>query len=389
MAYLPPVPNPDEVATVIAGGYRYDDWESVTVVHRRAEAWPEFTFTAVERERVAGRPWVPPRFKPEDDVAIYLGGVLAIVGVIVTRQVAYDANKHQVQLYGKGNTWYPSKSSIIDEEGNFDGMTFEQVARKVIAPFGVGIEVIGKLPTTPFKDLQVQPGENLWSFLERTARPVGVVMGSDHMGNFLLIGEHPAKVEQQLIEGVNILSCTCVATCEHSQSEFIMRGQTPADDEQNGRAASQQEAKAAGRLKRYAPLLTTAEQPVWSQAELMERARNEAVWNEGKQVEATVTVQGWHRSKGALWRAGSEVGLYSPMAMLDEVMTIMTATFTQGGGGGTTTALTCVPTFLMKAESEFNMARADVPQDPRSYETATPAPPATRVPEPPPLIMPA
>jgi hypothetical protein len=42
---------------------------------------------------------------------------------------------------------------------------------------------------------------------------------------------------------------------------------------------------------------------------------------------------------------------------------------------------------LMKAESEFNMGRPDVPQDPTTYETATPAPPATSVPEPPPEIL--
>jgi prophage tail gpP-like protein len=59
----------------------------------------------------------------------------------------------------------------------------------VIAPFGVGVKTIGTLNPTPFARLQVEPGEKLWDFLERIARPRGIVMGSDHLGNFLLIGE--------------------------------------------------------------------------------------------------------------------------------------------------------------------------------------------------------
>jgi prophage tail gpP-like protein len=383
-----PIPNPAEVATLIVGGRKFDDWTSVMVQHRYAEAWPLFRFSAVERLPAIQSRWASLQFKPGDECAIYLGGILAIVGVITVRQVAYDAQNHAVQLQGKGISWYASKSSIIDESGNFDGQTFEQVARKIIAPFGVGVEVVGKLNTIPFQRLQIEPGEKLWDCLERLARPKGIVMGSDHLGNFLLIGDRAVTAETDLIEGENIKSVQAVVSTEHIHSEYWLRGQTAASDEQHGAQASQQQAKVTGTGKRYSPLLTTAEQPVWLQAELQDRARNESIWHEGAVSQAVITVQGWMRGDGGLWRAGMAVHVQSPMAMLDTTMMTQSVTFTQDSDGGTLTVLECVPPFLLRGQSDYNLGRSDVPQDPQSYETGTPAAPATSVPEPPPVEMP-
>ena len=383
---ISPAPNPDEVATIIAGGRKFDDWTSVRVVHAYAEAWPHFTFTAVERDKPPDN-WGALQFKPGDECAIYLGGILAITGMVTVRQVAYDGQSHGVQIMGKGRSWHAARSSIIDEHGSFDDQTFEQAARQVIAPFGVGVKTVGKLDATPFFRLQIEPGEKLWDFLERIARPRGVVMGSDHLGNFLLIGEHDIDLEDRLVEGDNIKLCQCVISIEAAHSEYLVRGQTAASDDQHGAAASQQEGRVAGTAKYYSPLLTPAEQPVRSQAETQDRARNESIWHEGAVGQANITVQGWKRRNQDLWRAGSSAHVYSPMALLDEAMTFQTVTFSQDSGGGTVTTLECVPPFLLRGKSAFNVGRPGVAQYPPSFETATPAAPATSVPEPPPVKL--
>jgi prophage tail gpP-like protein len=373
-------PNPDEVATIVVGGRKWDDWTSVKVENRYAEAFDLFTFSNVERPAAI-------QFKPRDECAIYLGGVLAITGVITVRQVAYDPNNHGVQLMGKGVTFWASRSSIIDETGSFDGQTFEQVAKTLIKPFGIGVKVIGTLNSIPFEKLQIEPGEKLWDCLERLARPKGIVMGSDAFGNALLIGDHAATVDDSLIEGVNIKSMKCIVSIEHIHSDYLVRGQKAASDESNGADASQQEGKVPGTAPRYSPLLTPAEQPVSTQGEMQDRARNEAVWHEGDLLQVVVTVQGWFRAGGGLWRAGSSVHVRSPMAPLDQVLTIQNAVFSQDSASGTTTTLELVPPFLLRGQSEFNVGRAEAPQDPTTYETATPAAPATSVPDPPPLYL--
>jgi prophage tail gpP-like protein len=377
----PVIPKPEETASILIGNRVWQDWTSVSVTHR-CEAWPLFAFSAVERSGAY-------QIRPGDECAIYLGGVLAVTGVITVRQVAYDANNHGIQIQGKGITSFAAEGSIIDDTGDHDGESFEEAARKIVAPFGVGIKTIGKLNDTPFARLQVEPGEKCWDCLERLARPRGVVLGSDHLGNFLLIGENKSPVVAELVEGVNIEKMQAIVTTEGVHSEYLLRAQRPATDESHGAEANQQEAKVPGTARRYSPLLTTAEQPVWGQGEVQDRARNESIWHEGAVCVANIGVQGWLRGPRELWRIVSNVHVRSPMAMLDEVMTIQTVTFTQENGAGTMTNLECVPPFLLRSSSDYNLGRTGVAQDPASYETtAKPAAAMTAVPEPPPLLLP-
>src|SRR5438132_6488780 len=84
--------NPDEIATISAAGHRFDDWESVFVQHRWADAFAWFRFTSAERESdPPSFDWQTLRLKSPDPVAIYLGGQLAINGLITSRQVAYES----------------------------------------------------------------------------------------------------------------------------------------------------------------------------------------------------------------------------------------------------------------------------------------------------------
>src|SRR3954462_14622476 len=284
--------KPQEVATIVVGGRRFDDWETVYVQHRWADGWPIFRFTAVERDPIP-KLWGRLQFKPGDECAIYLGGELAVAGVITVRQTASAAASHGVMLQGVGVTWYAARGSILDKNGNFDGQTFEQAARRAAAPFGVGVKTIGSLIATPFKRLQVEPGETLWNFLERIARPRGIVMGSDHLGNLLLIGDHTDSVTAHFTEGENILRCQASISINWMHDRYAMRGSTPGGESKQGTDASEQEAIVLGTiLKRYSPLLTTAEQPVWNLSELADRAKNEAVWHDGTIIEVQITTQG-------------------------------------------------------------------------------------------------
>jgi prophage tail gpP-like protein len=382
------VPNPDEVATLIVAGRRFDNFKSVWVQERWTEAFPQFRFSTAD---VIETPptWQLLQFKPGDECAIYLGGRLAISGFILSRQTAYDANNHGVQLSGVGRSWAAARASILDKTGSFDGMSFEAAARKVIAPTGVGIEVVGMLDPTPFKKLQCEPGETVWNFCERIARPRGIVLGSNHRGEFVFIGDHVYAVSENLIEGFNILRCNAIISIENTRSDFRVRGHTPATDGHSGTTASEMEASAPGSLRYYSPLLTPAEQPVWSVAELAVRAHNESVWAEGTIITATIVVQGWLRGGRDLWRAGEKVYVNSPMAMLDMQLKIQTVTFTQDRESGTLTTLDLVAPWLLK-DRDFKVGGGIPPSPDPGKPSPDPAttPPATPPPDPPPDRLP-
>lgn len=53
---------------------------------------------------------------------------------------------------------------------------------------GVGVKVIGQINMEPLPQLQATPGTPAWDFIEQAARYRETVLGSDQLGNLLLIG---------------------------------------------------------------------------------------------------------------------------------------------------------------------------------------------------------
>jgi hypothetical protein len=67
----PPYRNPDEVATIVAAGGRFEDWESVFVQHRWTDAFARFRFTSAERESdPRSFDWHTLRLKPPTSVHV-------------------------------------------------------------------------------------------------------------------------------------------------------------------------------------------------------------------------------------------------------------------------------------------------------------------------------
>jgi prophage tail gpP-like protein len=354
------MPKPQEIAILDVNGVRFQDWETVWVQQRWADAFTYFRFTAAERDPVfLGNEfplWEKLQFRPGDWCNIMLAGQLAVTGWIETRQVAYDANQHGVMLIGKSATAKVAKSSVFTETGEFDGKSFQQIAQEVIGKYPVGIKIVGTLDPTPFDKMQAQKGELIWDFLERLARVRGIVMGSDQYGNFLLIGDHQAPITGQLIEGRNIKSCQCTITQEQIYAEYRVDAQKPASDADAGSAASEMTNTAGTIIPRIPQslLITPAEQPVKTLAELAKRARTEADWHDYTEISATVIVQGWLSDGVNLWNAGDDVFIRSPMALLNNTMKIQNCTFSQDSNTGTITTLDLVMPGLLRDKRNFN-----------------------------------
>lgn len=347
------MPKPSEVAVLIVGGFRFQDWETVWVQHRYGEPFSLFRFTCAEREPLPDR-WQSLRFKPGDRCLIELGGKLAMNGYIITRQIAYEANHHGVQLDGRGGTDWAAKSSVESQTHSWDNKNIVQVTQDVLKYYPVGLKVIGEPDLTPFKRLQANPGETVWDFLERIARPRGVILGSDHLGNFLLIGPHPEPIVDRLIEGHNILKCQCIITIDPLLQKYSGTAQTAGGDDKRGTEASEQFATVFGTAPVYSHRITPAEQPVWNLAELQRRTEHEALWHEGATIEAHVTVPGWLRSDGDLWRVGKVHEVNSPMALLkNRPLAIEMATFTQDRNSGTLTTLKMVRPELLRVTTKY------------------------------------
>jgi prophage tail gpP-like protein len=409
-----PPPNPDEVATIVtrelldsdtdfqASGPSgvFTDWEQVWIQLRLFDAYGIFRFLAVERDPMPTL-WNRLQFVPGDEVAIYLGGQLAIAGNIDVRQTAYDANTHGVMLQGHSHCYWASKSSVDKsggggtDMGNFDNMPFTAVVATLLPRYGVPYRFIGSIDATPFVKLQAEPGETVYNFLERIARPRGVVMGSDENGAWTFIGEQGGTDTESLIEGVNILRMQAIWRTITDYNPITALGQTAGSDNMNGTEASEQRFDVNGRAKRFAPWITVAEQPVWNLAELANRARNEARFVNTDVLIANVTVQGWKRSDGTLWRPNQLVYVRSPMAMLNDTLGIQAVTYTQDSASGSLTTLELVlpwrlgfPSFGQLAPGSTQQQQPPTNDPNANSNTAGPTPAPAPTPTPPPPQIP-
>jgi prophage tail gpP-like protein len=176
--------NPSEIATLIVGGKIFEDWETVWIQTAWASEYSNFRFTCAEREPYP-LPGAVLQFAPGNSVEIYLGGIQVISGVIMTRQVAYDANNHVVQLIGVSGTWFAAGSSIEHKDSDFDGKSFTEIAAEILAPTGVGFKTIGNIDETPFKaGATPSAGETIGQYLETLARDRKIIISNLPNGEF-------------------------------------------------------------------------------------------------------------------------------------------------------------------------------------------------------------
>jgi prophage tail gpP-like protein len=344
-----PWPNPYEVATIVTPDGAWTAWESVWVQHRWADSSALFRFTTAEFSPMPTS-WTGLKLLPGDFVDILLGGQEGIrTGIITERQVGYDATNHSIQLSGKSLTWIPATSSV-DPPRSFDGMGIVDIAHAIFDRYGVGVVTIGQPDNSPFKNLQSQPGEFNWDFLETHARPRGIVLGSDHLSNFLIIGDHVNPVVATLREGVNIKRMNCLIDIENTYAIYGVTAMASAgSDDQWGSDASEIRQYAPGQGPQGRNILVPAPSSIQTIQDVQKAAHNEAKWSDGTKIQASVVVQGWMRpGTKQLWRAGDNVTVWSPMVpIINQTLKIQTATFTQDRNSGTETTLDLVVPWLL------------------------------------------
>ena len=355
--------NPSEIAAILAGGIEYTSWETVWAQERWGEAFSFFRFTTAEASPM---PEVYSDLKiiPCMPCTITLGGSTAITGWVMQRQVAYDAERHQVMIIGKAATFWPAKSHIKTEDANMDGLNIVQIANKLVGPYGVTVTPIGDVDMKPFEKLQADPGGNIWEFLEKQSRDRRTILSSNAAGQLLLVGPHGVAPVGVLEEGVNIKKMQAVISIEDTWLGIQVLGQVSGSDQQNMGDANDMKGEASGTSCIKAELVFPVEHPVQSKEELDQRAHYEALWTDGAKITANVTVQGWFNPSGGLWRAGQQVMVKSPMVYLNQELKVKTCTWTQDSENGTETLLECVQPWALNGMGGANVA--DPPPAPSS-----------------------
>lgn len=369
----------DFIATIKANGSIYNAWENVSIRRDYGNAISVFEFSPVEGSYGPNNGAL--KLQPGDKVQIYLAGQLALTGAVTTRSVAYDERSHQVIIAGKSLTHEAKESAVVIKPGNYNGSTFEQAAKGVLAPHGINLVMLnpGDAASKPFKSLAVQYGETVAAFISRMAMMRGLFLNDDVNGNLVAsqLKSDSAPVAT-FVEGQNIIRATAKMDNQGVAGQYQGVSQHPGDDNNwPPRAVSASTTQTAGPPNRKR--LFISEHPA-DASDLTARVEHESAVSAWPLFSCSITTPGWLTPDGKLWDPTTmTVTVYSPMLFPTQTATvklgIQSVTFNQDSQNGTTTTLEMtLPQLLSETASS---GAEDVGSEKISNKPAQPDPPDT------------
>lgn len=342
--------NSNEIATITVDGTVFKDWESVVVRDVENDSSDYCMFTCSEGSPLS-HSIATMQIRPGQKCTVSLAGDLVITGKVETRQVAYTATAHGIQIIGQAYTRALTLGSVVHKTREFKKKSFQQITDELVKPFGIKFKPIGQISQKVFERLNIAHGETPWAVIERLARLRNVTLGTDVDGSLTGRTEWPSTGDS-LIEGQNILEAretmTTISNGDNDNSHFKITQQPPTGDKDWGAKAAQQfhadqfnNLFVFGGSGSYVPLVTALEHP-GDKDDAQTRGETEQTQRANEELRVDIVVQGWLRPSGTLWKAGTTVHVKSPMLIVDEVLKIKEVEFSQDSKAGTRTTLTCV-----------------------------------------------
>lgn len=306
------MPNPDLVCEVRTESGTFRDWLTVSVSQSIADGWQRtFRLSCAEPSEKLKQ-----ALAPGTRVDIALAGQPVITrGYIGQRQVAFDANRHGVEVIGFSKADLMTRASAESGTGQFRGYTLDQIASGVLKPLGLKFRMENPPPGAdlPFPNVVIRYGETPFDLIQRLCRQRGVWFHADANGD-IVAGSKSSNGSSydSFEEGVNILSANCRTTWK-AVSEVVATSQQSGSDSLFGRKAAEISAKAP--LSGGIPGLTRkvlAEMPL-AQKDLQLRTDMEVKAIIASQINISLTYQGWLSPTGKLWALTDFVQVKSPM----------------------------------------------------------------------------
>ena len=345
------MPNPSEIAVVVAGGSVYNYWQTVEVDREFGKTLDFARVTVAEIGDIT-HGWKTLRLQPGNPAQVYLAGIKVIDGKVTIRQVSFDPEQHGVEITIASSVLSLTMGTVDANPGQYIGYTFPQIATSICAAVGVKFQVIGSPSDIdmPFARVSEHPGETRYDFIERLGRMRNVHLSSDGMGTLLASRGIGSASIADLVEGKNIESARLVWRNDITASKTTTIGSLQGGSSSGQQGDGTRDLRATAQNPDYhGPETLTVLTPQADNVKgLAHHSDHENNFNVLTQVDLEVVTYGWFMPNGSLWiqHVGEPVTVFSPMCFPTDSMTlrIKGVTHRQNSDGGTTTMLRlCLP----------------------------------------------
>ena len=312
---------------LLVAGNTYGGWTSISVRRSIEELAWSFRCTYTDR-------WLadadPTPINTGDSCVVTIDGVGIISGYVDDSSGSYEGNSHSLEATGRSKAGDLCDCSAIFQGGRWKQATLTQIATDLCQPFG--LEVIADTDVgNAIPVFSIEPGETVYSALDRAARLRGILVTSDAGGNVRLTRAGQTKSATQIAYGANVKSSSKRSSWKDRFSFYQLLGQSQGNDNWNGTAAAHISATANDPyVKRYRPLQVNIQEQ--GTAGLQQHVQWEANVRAGRSARYTYRVPGWYCAEG-VWQPNVMVSVEDPNWGLEEDLLIVTVELSRSAEG--------------------------------------------------------
>lgn len=291
-------------------------------------------------------------FSPGDECKVFADDNLVIAGFVddITNEISGTSTRDGVS--GRDYTADLVDCSAANEPDEFKDINLRDLATKLCSPFN--IRVFQDADTgEKFPVFKIQHGETVFEALERAARMRGILLVSAKDKGLFLTSPGVGTMQDNLIQGQNILAASKTVSYANRYSRYSVKGQQGGIGLDKYPAREKSTAAVANDLivSRYRPLIIIAENQANAKA-AKRRAEWEAATRAARGLSLSVTVQGWINSASELWEPNYYVYVKIPRLEIDAKLLIKACNYSISEQAGSTTTMQLVDekAFLLQPE---------------------------------------
>ncbi len=312
-------------------GREYGGWKTVTIVRSIKTLAGGFELGVSDRWSKAA-PWP---IREEDQCQLRVDDEVVITGAVDEAPTSEDAEAHELDVSGRDATGALVDCSASIGAWEFKGISLEQFAKKLCAPFSIPVAMQSGLSLVTPAKYSIDPGDTAFDVLQRACQKAGVLPISDGAGGLLIMRPGAERCDTALVYGENVKRVRVRRSAIERFARYEVLGQHPGSDDFYAKnvVSISGTARDANVKRTERVLIVRAEGPV-TKASAKARAEWEATVRAARAVSVEVTVQGWKQKSGAVWPINAQVPVKIPRHGIDGPMLISTVRLSQDANGG-------------------------------------------------------
>lgn len=300
--------------SVRVGGKLLTGWKAVDVVKSMTSLCGSFSLTQSANKDDAFPAYLP--IFPGDRVEILLAGSPFFTAWVDGISPKVSENSHEIGVAGREVTCDLVDCSLLNSSGSWKNVTLRQLIGILGAPFGLEYSPDGGAnPGDPFPVFSAEPGDSVFTTLQKAASLRGVLLTTTRDGRVGLIQEGTGRSSDRLVYGVNVRTASGNFDVKDRFSSYTVRGtSSPTPGGSYFAEAKKMHVQAGATdlgVGRYRPLVLVGGNDM-GHTSAATRAAWEATTRAAKSGALEVSVHGWAQTDGTLWECARLVSVELP-----------------------------------------------------------------------------